>query len=287
MDIVKENGYTVVKGLAEGPDGLLGYEKVILTQTDEQEEATSGSLPYAIDRTETDMTLPQMTDAAIKFLDNKGKEKGFFLMVEGGAIDWACHGNDGATAMMEVKDFDNSIKIAYEFYKKHPEETLIVVSADHETGGLALGNSDYTLKFQELATQKCSQAALSKAILDELNKKKKDFSIDDMKRLLKEKLGFYDSFKISDKQEKALEDAYAKTMAGKGGKVDNEYFKDELIATTAIDIINENSKMGWTTGAHSSAAVPVFSIGEASEALRGVMQNNEISERIAKIANYK
>lgn len=45
--------------------------------------------------------------------------------------------------------------------------------------------------------------------------------------------------------------------------------------------------MGWTTGAHSSAAVPVFSIGEASEALRGVMQNNEISERIAKIANYK
>lgn len=287
MDIVKENGYTVVKGLAEGPDGLLGYEKVILTQTDEQEEATSGSLPYAIDRTETDMTLPQMTDAAIKFLDNKGKEKGFFLMVEGGAIDWACHGNDGATAMMEVKDFGNSIKIAYEFYKKHPEETLIVVSADHETGGLALGNSDYTLKFQELATQKCSQAALSKAILDELNKKKKDFSIDDMKRLLKEKLGFYDSFKISDKQEKALEDAYAKTMAGKGGKVDNEYFKDELIATTAIDIINENSKMGWTTGAHSSAAVPVFSIGEASEALRGVMQNNEISERIAKIANYK
>ncbi len=76
-------------------------------------------------------------------------------------------------------------------------------------------------------------------------------------------------------------------MAGKGGKVDNEYFKDELIATTAIDIINENSKMGWTTGAHSSAAVPVFSIGEGSEALRGVMQNNEISERIAKIANYK
>lgn len=68
------------------------------------------------------MTLPQMTDAAIKFLDNKGKEKGFFLMVEGGAIDWACHGNDGATAMMEVKDFDNSIKIAYEFYKKHPEK---------------------------------------------------------------------------------------------------------------------------------------------------------------------
>lgn len=76
-------------------------------------------------------------------------------------------------------------------------------------------------------------------------------------------------------------------MAGKAGKVKNEYYDDELIASTAIGIVNRNSKVGWTTGAHSSAAVPVFSIGIGSELLRGVMQNNEISQRIAKIADYR
>lgn len=287
LEVVKENGYTVVQGLAKGPEGLLGYDKVILTQTDAREKATSGSLPYAIDRDDSDLTLPQLTDAAVRFLENKGKDNGFFLMVEGGAIDWACHGNDGATAIQEVKDFDNSIKIAYDFFHRHPTETLIVVTADHETGGLALGNSDYTTQFRELASQQCSQAALSSIILKEINEKKKKFSMSDMKRILRENLGFYDTFKLSASQEKALEEAYRKTMAGKAGKVKNEYYDDELIASTAIGIVNRNSKVGWTTGAHSSAAVPVFSIGIGSELLRGVMQNNEISQRIAKIADYR
>lgn len=54
-------------------------------------------------------------------------------MVEGGAIDWACHSNDAATAFAEIDDFDNAVGIAYEFYKAHPDETLLVVTADHET----------------------------------------------------------------------------------------------------------------------------------------------------------
>lgn len=60
-------------------------------------------------------------------------------MVEGGKIDWACHSNDAATTFHEVIDFDNAIKVAYEFYSQHPDETLIVVTADHETGGFVLG----------------------------------------------------------------------------------------------------------------------------------------------------
>lgn len=77
--------------------------------------------PYAIDRKENDLTLAQITESAIDFL-TKGKNKGFFLMVEGGKIDWACHANDAATVFNEVKDMDNAIKVAYEFYKKHPKE---------------------------------------------------------------------------------------------------------------------------------------------------------------------
>ena len=85
-------------------------------------------------------------------------------MVEGGKIDHACHGNDAATAFEEVIDMDNAVKVAYEFYKKHPKETLIVVTADHETGGMGLGTIKYELSLKSLASQKQSQDILSRYI---------------------------------------------------------------------------------------------------------------------------
>ena len=56
------------------------------------------------------------------------------MMAEGGKIDYAGHGNDAATNIHEVMDFDAAIAVAYRFYEQHPDETLIVVTADHETG---------------------------------------------------------------------------------------------------------------------------------------------------------
>src|SRR5690606_25677008 len=100
-------------------------------------------LSYAIDQQEGALTLEQITDAAINNL-SKG-DQGFFLMVEGGMIDWASHANDAATAVKEVLDFNKSVERAYEFYKQHPDETLIIVTADHETGGLMIGNGSSTL----------------------------------------------------------------------------------------------------------------------------------------------
>lgn len=55
------------------------------------------------------------------------------MMLEGGKIDWAAHAHDAATVVTETIDFDQCIRLAYEFYKKHPDETLILVTADHET----------------------------------------------------------------------------------------------------------------------------------------------------------
>jgi alkaline phosphatase len=106
-------------------------EKVVLLQP----ENKGAELPYAIERTEEDLTLPQITEAAIAFLDN---DKGFFVMIEGGKIDWACHSNDGPTSIYETLDFAKAVQYAIDFYNQHPDETLIVVTADHETGGLAL-----------------------------------------------------------------------------------------------------------------------------------------------------
>jgi alkaline phosphatase len=126
--VVTEAGYTIVRNYKE-VSGV--KEKVILFQA----ENKGSELPYAIDRTGEDLTLPQITTAAIEVLDNK---KGFFAMIEGGKIDWACHSNDGATSIYETLDFAGAVQCAIDFYHRHPDETLILVTADHETGGLAL-----------------------------------------------------------------------------------------------------------------------------------------------------
>lgn len=117
-----------------------------------------GALPYAIDRKEGDMTHASIITAAIDFLEN---EKGFFLMSESGRIDWACHSNDGKTSILETLDLSDAVQVALEFAQKHPEETLIVVTADHETGGLTLGREGgYSIYFDQLAEQNASKDML-------------------------------------------------------------------------------------------------------------------------------
>jgi alkaline phosphatase len=83
-----------------------------------------------------DITLGEMLQMGIDYL---GDEEPFFIMCEGGDIDWESHSSFTMPMIEKVINFDNAIAVAYEFYKAHPEETLIVVTADHETGGVALG----------------------------------------------------------------------------------------------------------------------------------------------------
>lgn len=114
----EEAGYTLARGYNDFKAKAPQAKKMILIQ---EEGADVSSLPYAIDRKEGELTLAQITESAIEFL-TKEKNKGFFLMVEGGKIDWSCHANDAATTFNEVIDMDEAIKVAYEFYKKHPKE---------------------------------------------------------------------------------------------------------------------------------------------------------------------
>ena len=132
-DLAAENGYSIAYGIDEYAAAKEGAEKMILFQ---KMEKRNNDLPYVTERQEGDLELPQVVEKAIDFLDNSN---GFFLMVEGGKIDWAAHSNDLAGTIFEILDFDQAIAVAYEFYKKHPQETLIVVTADHETGGVTLG----------------------------------------------------------------------------------------------------------------------------------------------------
>lgn len=134
-EIVAEKGYTVSYGMEDYLAQKDKAEKIILLQEKGKEENV---LPYKNDIEESDLTLAQVVEAAVKFLEN---DKGFFIMAEGGKIDWAAHSNDLANTIFETLDFDAAIEVAYKFYQLHPDETLIVVTADHETGGISLGSS--------------------------------------------------------------------------------------------------------------------------------------------------
>lgn len=282
--IFEEAGYTIAKGLDEYKTKAGSANKMVLIQ---KEGAEPSCLPYAIDRQEGDLTLAEITESAISFL-TKGKNKGFFLMVEGGKIDWACHGNDPATAFEEVIDMDNAVKVAYEFYKKHPNETLIVVTADHETGGLGLGTAKYELFLKSLTNQKQSQDLLSKAITDMRKAKNNKVSWEEMKALLADKMGFWSVLPLSWEQEKMLRDEYEESFV-KNHTVFEEslYAKTEPMAATAKKVMSQIAMVGWTSGNHTAGYVPVFAVGAGSKLFMGKMDNTEIPKRIAKAAGYK
>ena len=282
--IIEEAGYTIARGLDEYKEKAADAKKMILIQ---KEGAEPSCLPYAIDPSEGDLTLPEITESAVTFL-SKGNKKGFFLMVEGGKIDWACHSNDPVTVFEEVIDLDNAVRVAYEFYKKHPKETLIVVTADHETGGMGLGIGKYELHLKSLLNQKQSQDLLSKAITDLRKDKAGKASWNEIKDLLTEKMGFWKELPLTWEQEKMLRDEYEQSFV-KNKVVFEEslYARTEPLAAAARKVMSQIAMVGWTSSSHTAGYVPVFAIGAGADLFTGKMDNTEIPKRIAKAAGYK
>lgn len=284
--MAEKNGYTIARGYKDYLKKCKKADKMILFQSEKASEKDRTAIPYAIDRTKDDLTLADITRSAINFL-SKDLSKGFFLMVEGGKIDWACHSNDAATAFHEVADMDEAVKVAYEFYSQHPDETLIVVTADHETGGFVLGTGAYKLNLQVLKNQKVSESGFTR-ILNELRKKyNNNVSWEKVQQALKENFGFWDKVKLNEKQEERLLAKYNNTFKGKEAKLEkSEYAQDEPLAAEAKRIIDEIALVGWTSGGHSAGYVPVFAIGAGADLFQGRIDNTEIPIKIAKAAGY-
>ena len=284
--MAEKNGYTIARGYKDYLKKCKKADKMILFQSEKASEKDRTAIPYAIDRTKDDLTLADITRSAINFL-SKDLSKGFFLMVEGGKIDWACHSNDAATAFHEVADMDEAVKVAYEFYSQHPDETLIVVTTDHETGGFVLGTGAYKLNLQVLKNQKVSESGFTR-ILNELRKKyNNNVSWEKVQQALKENFGFWDKVKLNEKQEERLLAKYNNTFKGKEAKLEkSEYAQDEPLAAEAKRIIDEIALVGWTSGGHSAGYVPVFAIGAGADLFQGRIDNTEIPIKIAKAAGY-
>ena len=274
----KAQGYTIARGFDDYKANGKNAKKLMLYQ---KEVATE--LPYAIDREEGDLTLAQITEAGIEFLSKKSK-KGFFFMVEGGKIDYASHSDDGATALNEVIDFDNAIKVAYEFYKKYPNETLIVVTADHETGGLVLGYSGaYALNLKALKGQKVSADRMA-SILRRASRARMELRWERVQELLKENFGLWGEIDMTKEETHELrvyfEQAYATTDIAKRES------KLSSMAHRAKQMVNQKALLSWAGPNHSASFVPLFAIGAGAENFHGVIDNTDIPKTIKKIARY-
>lgn len=134
-EFLERNGYKVYFGEEEYLQKAEGHENVVLCQ---KHQKGKDSEDYVVDgaRKEDVYTLAEFLERGIAHL---GDSDPFFIMCEGGTIDWAAHLNKTRPVINLILEFDEAVALAYEFYRKHPEETLIVVTSDHDTGGAALG----------------------------------------------------------------------------------------------------------------------------------------------------
>ena len=200
------------------------------------------------------------------------------MMVEGGMIDYACHGDDGRTAIDEVWAMDEALEVAYRFYLRHPDETLIVVTADHETGGMALGNSDYTLNLQILQHQKCSSWVLSDRFTGLFQHGTPTW--EQVQQVWRDNLGFWGPVSISEDEEKELREAYQKAVQHEGEDMKTMYKDINQLGSVGIEILNRKSKLGWTSNAHTGHAVPVFAAGVGAELFTGWHDNSQVAPLI-------
>ena len=280
-------GFTISRGYADYKNKAANAKKMILLQSEEASKADRYSIPYALDRKDGDLTLTDITRAGIDFLMKKqGEKNGFFMMIEGGKIDWACHANDLAF-IPELIDMDNAVKVAYDFYKQHPDETLIIVTADHETGGIVLSRGLYEINLAAVGNQRITIEKLGKELHKMHDVKGDKLLWDDVKTFLAENFGFWDKISLTDEQTKRLESSFKKIMDGTSKDQRTLYQNDDELAVTVRSIMSECAQVGWHVTSHSNGYVPCFAIGVGAEQIHGRIDNTEIPKIVAKAAGWK
>jgi alkaline phosphatase len=283
----KAAGYTILTGgYKEYQKKGRKADKLIMLQSDYQnEKLNSDHIPYALDQDKNDLTLEQITRAGINYLMSKQKN-GFFFQIEGGMIDYACHRNDIGNAISEVLDFDKAIRVAYEFYEQHPDETIIVISADHETGGLVMGRGPYELHTDLLKYQTHSIDE-TKWMLRELYKKAPaKFTPEVIDKQVKTILGLGGAIEIDKKQRERIDNRIGDIeKAIKEGDKVNDRIND--LCETCKKILSEVALISWASGGHSNGYVPVYAVGPGTDVFQGRIDNIEIAPAMARIAGYQ
>ena len=250
------------------------------------------SLPYAIDRKEGDTQLADFTDAGIRYLESRYGKKGFFFMIEGGKIDYAGHGNDAATCFQEVNDMAQSVDLALTFLARYPKETLIVITADHETGGLMLGSGRYEMHPERLAKQHACVDELTNLFRTKFFPEGQPFKTptwEAVKAFFAEETGMWGDVQVSERVEKDLKAIYDQTF-GKGGDrnltEENLYSTNFQIVADVVRALDRAAGYQWSFGSHSGSPVGLYVTGACAEEFNTVKDNTEIAPLIAKLAGY-
>lgn len=235
--------------------------------------------------------LSEMTTKGIEVL--MAQEKPFFMMVEGGRIDHAAHANDAAGTIFDTLAFDEAIAEAYEFYKKHPEETLIVIAADHETGGMAMGISldskGYFLKLKELLKVKASCEDVLWGTYPKMYKEIEDVN----KRHAAYAAYVAENFGLTElnaREKKILETAMSVEDKNQTLPEDKQTTYGYSYSPTMIAVahlVSERARISWTSYVHTASVIALSAVGPNAEQFAGFRDNTEIPRAMAEIMNVK
>lgn len=255
-------------------------------------------MPYTIDETPADVTLAEFVQKGIEVLDN---ENGFFMMAESGKVDWACHANDALSTIVDVLGFEDAIQVAVDFAEQHPDETLILVTGDHETGGMTIGYAatGYKTAFSILNRQKMSYVAFDR-LIGEMKAKAPKLTMEDVMPVIEENFGLImpndidaekeenAPFVLTEFEYKRLADAFAESMKPSDKRTDDEvaallYGGYDPLSVTLTHIINNKAGIGWTSYAHTGTPVPVFAMGAGSEVFAGSYDNTDVYKKLAAV----
>lgn len=309
--LAENAGYKVVTTQEEAEKLTAEDGKVIVI---DEHLADDDAMSYELDRKEGEWGLADYVEKGIEVLDN---ENGFFMMVEGGKIDWACHANDAASTITDTIALDNAVEKAVEFYNEHPDETLILVTGDHETGGLTIGfaGTDYDTFLTNFENQKISYAKYDSDYVAAYKENKTDFGtvMDDVTELFgltapaadaanaegaanqKDSADLHPesedtgALEMTEYEYQLLKDAYDTTMARTGEETEfgqEEYIKYgsyEPLTVTITHILNNKSGINFGSYAHTGLPVEVLVQGVGAEQFDGYYDNTDIYNRLAEL----
>lgn len=281
VNSMKDAGYAVVENFSTYSALPEGTEKVLMLASNPQGEQVG----YTLDSIPGGLNAEEITRTALTQLYREGKNDGFFLMMEGGNIDWAAHANDGATVIKEIMNFQDAIDVAYQFYIAHPDETLIVVTADHDTGGMTLGRSGTKvpdlalLDFQRISKDRFSDYCKSLIASGE------EPTWERMKTFLMENTGLWGAIQLTDEETARLRDSFEGAMLSRKSSDEKGLYNSfNRFSVDVFDMMNSKYGIGWTTGSHTGNPVPLFAIGSDANLFTKALNNTEIPQLILKAA---
>ena len=310
--LAQEAGYKVVTTQAEAEALKPEDGKVIVI---EENLADGNAMPYNIDLQDGQWSLADYVEKGIEMLDN---DNGFFMMVEGGKIDWACHANDAASTIQDTIALDNAVRKAVEFYNEHPDETLIIVTGDHETGGLTIGyaGTNYDTFLTNMDSQKISYAKFDEEYVSGYKDNKTSFDdvmtdITSLFGLQSPVAGGNDGSSQKDNADShpesgdtgalvltqyeydQLKAAYDETMSRTGEEQEFSqaeyvlYGSYEPLTVTITHILNNKSGINFGSYAHTGLPVEVLVKGAGAEQFDGYYDNTEIFNKLASLTQVK